>query len=691
MRARQGLVASVILCLVFSGAAHTAELDEAALADLCRSLLDNDLGRQGQALAHLVEMGDAGVRALLDALSGPSSGYKACAQTWLRRLATHYAEADAPKARRASFLRQLSEYLAGDAPDASKTAVIEVLRTYGGKDVVPAIAACLQRPGLTGAAGLALARLPCPEALEALRDALSKAQGPSRISIIGALADRRDPPCPQILVAELGAATDADVRIAVLNALQKIGDPQTAPALVAALDQGSKAERAAAYEACSQLARQLAKAGQGPEALRLYVACLRVARTPAERRWMLLQVSDLGTAAEVADVVACLADPDPTVQNAARDCLAKMGDAKVTGALAEAARKAPAGQKMGLLRVVQARGGAEATEAIEAAAKDGDPELRLAALRLLGRISGPEGEEALLATVQADSGPGGEAAAAEAYLQLGDERWKVAAQAPQDAYARALELASTDELRARALTALAAATRAAAPSQGHPRTDQATHDAGLNAYVDVASRAADCGELERARAMLHRALGMDPTRETALRAITKLRELGEDFDPAHEAGFVTVWWVIGPFPGGDIGQVRSPEWGVDLPAGVDGLKWAKHHCPDPTGIVDLNVLLHTDQKMTAYLYAEVTVDHEQAVLLKTGCDDTAKIWLNRSLIYTQPHYRSLLVDQDTVKAQLATGPNKILVKVANWSLGWLVCLRITDPDGMPLQFTQKDD
>ena len=47
--------------------------------------------------------------------------------------------------------------------------------------------------------------------------------------------------------------------------------------------------------------------------------------------------------------------------------------------------------------------------------------------------------------------------------------------------------------------------------------------------------------------------------------------------------------------------------------------------------------------------------------------------------------RRLALDQDSVKATLRPGKNKVLLKVNNVGGGWGFALRITDPEGKPLE------
>ncbi|MBM3498638.1 MAG: hypothetical protein FJX74_08185 [Armatimonadetes bacterium] len=461
----------------------------------------------------------------------------------------------------------------------------------------------------------------------------------------------------------LDAATrdpNPEVRLEALRLLGRTTGPEFEEALGAAAEAGSMEAKARAAELYLDLGDRQWKAAQDAP-LEAYAQALDLATTDEVHSRALRALAALATARPPAK--------ESFVHN---DALVQAAQA----ARADAARRRDER--------------AQAAEALEAAGKDSDPRVRWEALRRLGRVNGPEAEETLRALGATGTVPE-LASVAEVYLELGNERWRAARDVPLDAYARALDLAAADHMRHQALNALAVLGRATPPTDGRAGPIRSVREAALAAYVTAAGRIADQGQAERAVGMLRKVLDLDATRQTRAAATAKLRELGVDIDPAALVGFVTHWWVIGPFPGHDIAREYPPERGVDLAAEINGLKWVKHHTPDVSGLVDLNSFVQPDRDVTAYLYAEVTVDRDHAVLLKTGSDDNEKIWLNGQVIYTYPDNRSITIDDNTVNAQLVAGRNGILVKVGNDGLGWLVCLRITDPDGRPLDFIQRTD
>jgi hypothetical protein len=74
----------------------------------------------------------------------------------------------------------------------------------------------------------------------------------------------------------------------------------------------------------------------------------------------------------------------------------------------------------------------------------------------------------------------------------------------------------------------------------------------------------------------------------------------------------------------------------------------------------------------------------QGVLLKTGSDDEAKVYLNGEEVLNQGQPRPIAKDQDTTPVTLRKGVNALVLKVINHRGGWAGCVRFTDADGQPL-------
>ncbi len=196
--------------------------------------------------------------------------------------------------------------------------------------------------------------------------------------------------------------------------------------------------------------------------------------------------------------------------------------------------------------------------------------------------------------------------------------------------------------------------------------------------------------------VLRRIVGHARDPETIRRAVAHLGALGVEVDPAQEAGFVTSWWTVGPFPNSNNAmwdQAYFPEEGVQLDAAkdVDGVTyaWTHHRTTQASGIVDLEKAVARKDDVGAYAYAEITVERAQDVLLKIGSDDGILVWVNGRQAHAHPVNRGLAVDQDVAAAKLQAGANRILVKILNAAHTWAFCLRVTTPQGEPIPFTQR--
>jgi len=668
--------------------------DAQALAELVANIQSDDAAVRREAFGQLRAMGAEGVQALLGMLVEPGKGDDAGARFALHGMAVQVSRTGA-EAERAGFGEALARHLSTDAPPAVKRFVITQLQIAGRAESVAALAACLSDDELVNPACQALIANPSPEAVVALRDALAKSTGATRVPIIEALGERRDAEAVAVL-ADAAKSSRAEVRMAAIAALGRIGDLEAEPVIAAALGKGPERERRVAFDAYLHLAEELRRTGKRREAVTVYTRALQAAPTPALRTAALLGIGGAGYARDVNAIVPHVADPDPVLRHAARHALVRMRGPKVANAIRQRLKKSEPSVRAGLLHVLVGRDEPAATKAIEAATKDPSAEVRVTACQLLDRLDDPTLEQTLLEAATSGS-DAIHPVALEAYMRLAEARaQEKKSDDARNLYTRALDIARTDALRGMALRGMATVpSLESLPKVERLLEQEGVRDDALRAYVAIAGRMAETDDKQRGIEMLQRALEMGPARDVGQMAVAKLRDLGVDIDPARSGGFVTSWWVIGPFPGETVRQEWPPEKGVDLTATVTagdrGLRWVKHHTDDIMGVVNLAALMKPNQRVTAYACAEVSVERAQEVLFKMGSDDGLKLWLNGRMIHRAPQPRSLTVDEDAVEAQLAAGVNRILVKVVNGGGGWEFCLRITDRDGRPSEFEQEEN
>jgi hypothetical protein len=167
-------------------------------------------------------------------------------------------------------------------------------------------------------------------------------------------------------------------------------------------------------------------------------------------------------------------------------------------------------------------------------------------------------------------------------------------------------------------------------------------------------------------------------------------------DIVAQRGCVASFWVLGPFAGREAMRTASP---VEPTAPVDLTQpvtqgdetrfWHWVSVTDTRGMLDLRQVVGDKQDVGCYVYAEVTSDRPQDVLLKIGSDDDVYVWLNGELVLENPASRPWGEDQDTVQAHFEQGANRILLKVLQGGGDWAASVRITDPQGNPLVLPQR--
>jgi hypothetical protein len=124
---------------------------------------------------------------------------------------------DWPKAE----ARLLAALALPDATDAGRAFVCRMLALIGSAASVPALANLLLDPKTADAARGALEGIPGPEAVAALRDALTAATDVAKAGLIGTLAARRDAAARPALAALRDAASSSSlVRGTAARALQ---------------------------------------------------------------------------------------------------------------------------------------------------------------------------------------------------------------------------------------------------------------------------------------------------------------------------------------------------------------------------------------------------------------------------------------------------------------------------------------
>jgi hypothetical protein len=215
----------------------------------------------------------------------------------------------------------------------------------------------------------------------------------------------------------------------------------------------------------------------------------------------------------------------------------------------------------------------------------------------------------------------------------------------------------------------------------------------------------DAKNNDAARDAYRRALVHARERDQVQLIADRLKKLGVDVDLVQHFGFVTHWWLIGPFDStGGIGfkTPYPPEVAFDARADLAGkngekVAWRTHETKQRLGIVDFNQAIAPLHGVVAYAYAVVDSPAERAVEVRAGSNNAVRIWLNgREVYFREEYHHGMQMDQHVGKATLRAGRNELLVKVCQneqtdaWAQQWSFQLRLCDSLGGAVPFTIVD-
>lgn len=171
-------------------------------------------------------------------------------------------------------------------------------------------------------------------------------------------------------------------------------------------------------------------------------------------------------------------------------------------------------------------------------------------------------------------------------------------------------------------------------------------------------------------------------------------------EAAATLGLNGAWMLAGPFEnenGVGHDQVFGPERELDFSQTYPGkngqaARWQPTRSADRNAVINLGSYIEPKDYTTAYAACFVTVPEERQVQIRLGSNDWAKLWVNGELrLNSHPAQgRGVLVDDDIIPVTLPKGTSRLLLKVSNLAKSWGFCLRITDPNGNPVQGIHYD-
>ena len=165
--------------------------------------------------------------------------------------------------------KSLIGVLQSDATYAGKQYVCRELSIIGTEQSVPALAKMLTNDEYSDMARYALERIPGEAVDEALRNALAKTTGKTKVGIINSLGERKDSKAAAAL-SKLIYDSDNMIADAAASALGKIGGPEATKALAEAKGKTSGKLQMVLLDAYLKCADQLAAQGKKKQALAIY-------------------------------------------------------------------------------------------------------------------------------------------------------------------------------------------------------------------------------------------------------------------------------------------------------------------------------------------------------------------------------------------------------------------------------------
>ncbi len=208
---------------------------------------------------------------------------------------------------------------------------------------------------------------------------------------------------------------------------------------------------------------------------------------------------------------------------------------------------------------------------------------------------------------------------------------------------------------------------------------------------------------EPAREFYERGFRYARDSDQVLLAVTKLKSVGQDMDPITHMGFITRWWLVGPFPAEQTSGFRAefpPEKQVDLSAQyetVEGRKlhWKLHETSNSLGEVNLVQAIGAESEAVGYAYVELDSPREQQAQLRCSADDNLSVWMNgRQILAREQWLNGTRLDRFVTPIQLLKGLNRVLVKICQGPKhvspevpnNWTFQLRFTDDTGGAAEF-----
>jgi len=294
--------------------------------------------------------------------------------------------------------QQWIEVLQSQSPVFEKARACQQLGEFGTAEAVPALAALLNHDILAAYARAGLERIPGPEPVAALREALGQTQGKCRIGVINSLAALRDEKAVPELIA-LTRNSDPEIVKAALLALGRISNDEALPVVRQALVSGPQVFRADAAAACLLAAENQLNQGKADIAQAIYDT-VRAAQVPTSYRIGATRGAIVSRRSDrVGFLIEQLRSDEPAIRDVALLTIREIPSDALAAALNAELEDAQRDLQVKLMIALKDCHNAESLAVIRTKVQSDDPAVRLTALRVLAAIGGPDDASAFLGVI----------------------------------------------------------------------------------------------------------------------------------------------------------------------------------------------------------------------------------------------------------------------------------------------------
>lgn len=599
---------------------------------------------------------------------------------------------------RANATAQTLALLAPDERPEVKQRAMRLLPIIVGRgvDLAP-LAALLDDPELREKARETLGEIGTPEACKVLSVALDKADPDFQVAILNAFVHlKRREVLPA--VRPLFKSDSPPVRAASARAVAWSGQTGYVNPLRSIFTESTPETRFDAGDALLRLYDSIALAGGNYEVvIKGYRELLAKADNPAIEAGALVGLGTHGDETVIPEIIAAASGANaPTLQGPALQALAAQRGRAATNVLLAAYERADNEMKALLLQMFGRKQDAAYLPALNAALEAPEPALRAAGVAGLLALGSAEAAASLGAYAQratAEERPetitaleqltaslvqaGNAEAAGRAYLALyraaGDDTQR-------DAAIEGMKRFPVPESFEVLINDLDLSQLAGMPVKNLAALQKALSDAG---------RADDA---KKAEGILTAQL---TSTDNVRQLIDAVRANGTAGAWAGRLGAISKWMVVGAFPfdmkeGFTTTNIGEPN--IDLtakyPTKAGEATWTPRDGDPLNGLTDLTGPFGMIDKACAYAVAKINVAQGGAATLRCGSDDGIKAWVNGAAVHENNIDRGFALDSDQAPITLNAGENTILVQITQGGGGWNFGVRLTQPDGTPLAFTQ---